>query len=97
MKDKIHTFFWYLSFFQLFYIVILILLSYNYLQNESLVAIVRVITELITIPVVLGVLFCSIYFGVKWFQARSGKQYALIFSINAIAAAIMVLFTILQS
>ena len=97
MKDQVHKFYWYTTFFQLFYIVVLILLSYNLLQNESLIAILRVITELITIPVVCGVLLCMVYFGFKLFQTRSGKQYGLIFSLNALTAGIMVLFTILQS
>lgn len=97
MKDQVHKFYWYLSVFQLFYIAILVLLSYTNPQNEFLIAMMRVITELITVPVVLSVLFCCVFFGVKLFQARSGKQFGLIFSLNALAAGIMILFTILQS
>lgn len=90
-------FFWYLTFFQLFYISVLILLSYSNLKNELLLSISRVITELLTIPVVAGVFFCIIYFGLKLFKSKSDKEVGIIFFINLFIAGLMIFFTILQS
>ena len=97
MNVHIHRFFWYLTFFQLFYISALILLSYAHLQNKVFITISGVIVELLTIPVVAGVLFCIIYFGLKLFKTNFSKELALIFTINLSIAGIMILFTILQS
>jgi hypothetical protein len=97
MKDqKLSKWFWYISMFQLLYIALLILLSYMALQNETLIFISRFVGELITIPVVLGVLFCLVYFGLKLLKEQQRSQYALIFSVNLFTAALMVYFTFLQ-
>lgn len=97
MKDQsTNKWFLYMSVFQLLYIALLILLSYMVIQNETLIFILTFVGELITIPVVLGVLFCLVYFGLKLLNEQQRRQYALIFSVNLFTAALMVCFTFLQ-
>ena len=85
-----------MSVFQLLYIALLILLSYMALRNETLIFISGFVGELITIPVVLGMVFCLVYFGLKLLNEQQRRQYALIFSVNLFTAALIVGFTVLQ-
>jgi len=96
-NNMISNGYYYLSFFQLFYITTLILLSYSNLENETIKSVIGIVGEIITIPVVVGVVFCLIYFGMKLFKRPLSKQYLLIFCTNALTAGLMVCFTILQT
>lgn len=97
MKDKmVSKGFWYLTFFQFFYIAILIWLSYVALENKTVLSVIRFIQELITIPVILSVFFCVIYFGWKLFRMKYSKQILLIFAINLLTVGVMIIFTFIQ-